>query len=217
MTMTLEARLLELLVCPQCKGAVALVESGGALLCDRCKLKYPVRNGIPVMMVSEAQDLRAGLVSGTSVKLSRASFRVSAGPDAGMNFQVEQGTCRALGRTSVDPNKTAVFNIDVALALDESTRGLILQYISQQFQRSAGDGKAQADRIGLFRRVSDVAFSDPSLSRLHAMLFSDGDRVAVLDLVSKNGTYVNGQEVESCMLSRGDTIELGDTAIVFEK
>jgi pSer/pThr/pTyr-binding forkhead associated (FHA) protein len=35
--------------------------------------------------------------------------------------------------------------------------------------------------------------------------------------VSKNGTYVNGQEVESHMLEKGDVIELGDTVIAYEK
>ncbi len=49
------------------------------------------------------------------------------------------------------------------------------------------------------------------------MIFSDGEHVAILDLVSKNGTYVNGQEVESHMLEKGDVIELGDTVIAFDK
>ena len=49
-----------------------------------------------------------------------------------------------------------------------------------------------------------------------AMVFSDGENVAILDLVSKNGTFVNGQEIESHMLEKGDIIELGDTTIVFE-
>ncbi len=215
--MPLEARLLELLVCPQCKGAVSPADGATALLCERCKLKYPVRGGIPVMIPAEAQDLRSGSVGGAAVRLPRIHFRVTAGPDAGMTFQIEQGTCRALGRASVDPNKTTAFNVDLALALDDGTRSLILQYIGKQFQRNAGDGKATGERLGLFRRVPDVVFSDPSLSRLHAMLFSDGENVAILDLVSKNGTYINGQEVESRMLSRGDAIEVGDTTIVFEK
>ncbi|MFA5812756.1 MAG: Trm112 family protein, partial [bacterium] len=46
MTMPLDARLRDLLVCPQCKGGLAEVDGGQSLLCDRCKLRYPVRAGI---------------------------------------------------------------------------------------------------------------------------------------------------------------------------
>jgi uncharacterized protein YbaR (Trm112 family) len=214
--MSLDARLFEILVCPQCKGALAQVDGGQALLCDRCKLRYPVKDGIPVMVAAEAQSLRA-VQSSASVKLPRVSFRVIEGKDAGLTFHLEQGSCRALGRAAGDPNRTAVFTVEVALALDEGTRGLILRYVAKQFQKaSAAEAAPPGERLGSFRRAPDVVLSDGSLSRLHAMVFSDGERVAVLDLVSKNGTYVNGQEVESRMLSRGDVIEVGDTTIVVE-
>jgi uncharacterized protein len=217
--MPLDARLKEFLVCPQCKGGLALADGGQGLLCDRCKLKYPIRSGIPVMLIDEALDLRDGhgAFAGASVKLPRAAFRVIAGPDANMTFNLEQGTCRAIGRAQADPNRTTVFNIDLALALDEGTKSLILQYVSKQFQRATAESRSAGEKLGIFRRAGDIVLTDPSLSRLHAMLFSDGDNVAVLDLVSKNGTYVNGVEIESKMLNRGDTVELGDTAISFER
>jgi len=46
--------LLEILVCPKCKAAVR--EKDGALLCSDpgCGLVYPVRDGVPVMLVEEA-------------------------------------------------------------------------------------------------------------------------------------------------------------------
>jgi hypothetical protein len=195
------------------------VDGGKGLLCDRCKLKYPVKAGIPILTTAEAIDLRGGAAShGSSVKLPRAMFRVTEGRDAGMTFHLEQGTCRAIGRAAVDPDRTAVFSVDIAHALDEGTKSLILQYIGRQFARRAGgDVHAAKDSLGVFRRASDIVLSDPSLSRLHAMVFSDGENVAILDLVSKNGTYVNGNEVESRMLDKGDVIEIGDTVIFFEK
>ncbi len=217
--MPLDERLLKLLACPQCKGGMKEVDSGKGLLCDRCKLKYQVNAGIPVLVSADAIDLRGGAAAAGSaaVKLPRVTFRVTEGQDAGMTFHLEQGTCRAIGRATVDPNRTAVFSVDIAHALDDGTRSLILQYIGRQFAKRAGGGDRLAkDSLGSFRRVSDVVMSDPSLSRLHAMVFSDGENVAILDLVSKNGTYVNGQEVESHMLEKGDVIELGDTVIQFE-
>jgi uncharacterized protein YbaR (Trm112 family) len=218
--MPLAERLLSLLACPQCKGGMKEVDAGKGLLCERCKLKYQVQSGIPILVSAEAIDLRGGAAQaqGSSVKLPRVGFRVTEGRDAGMTFQLEQGTCRAIGRAGVDPDRTAVFSVDIAHALDEGTKSLILQYIGKQFARKAGGLERPAkDKLGSFRRTSDVVMTDPSLSRLHAMVFSDGENVAVLDLVSKNGTYVNGQEVESQMLEKGDVVELGDTVMVFEK
>jgi len=218
-TMPIDQKLLEILACPQCKGGVAEVDGGHGLLCNRCKLKYQVRDGIPVMIVEEAIDLRSGsrASGGAQVKLPRATFRVISGPDTNMTFQIEQGTCRAIGRTSVDPNRTSVFNVDIALSLEDSTRSLILQYISRQFRKgSAAPGEVPGERLGQFRRTADIVLTDASLSRLHAMVFSDESGIGILDLVSKNGTFLNGQEIESKLLKQGDTIELGETTIVFE-
>lgn len=53
-----DARLLSLLVCPACHGPVAPRE--GLLLCEACGLGYPVRDGIPVMLISEAVRQRPG-------------------------------------------------------------------------------------------------------------------------------------------------------------
>lgn len=216
--MSIDERLLEILACPQCKGAVRPAENALALNCERCNLKFPVRDGIPVMIIEEALDSKTGLgASGTgSVKLSKASFRVTQGPDSKMMFHLEQGTCRALGRGSVDPMQTTVFNVDLTLALDEGTKRLIQQYVSKQFKKASGEPAAASDRIGQFRRAPDIVLTDASLSRLHAMIFYHESGIAILDLVSKNGTFVNGQEIESRILKNGDTIELGETTIEFE-
>lgn len=214
--MPLDQELLEILACPQCKGDISEADSGKTLLCNRCQLKYPVRDGIPVMLIEEAMDLKKTLhLDEKSVKLPRVTFRVSKGPDTNMTFQIEESTCRTIGRAMGDPHKTSVFNVDISMALDESTKGLVMKYISRQFQDAKVRG-GEGEHLGGFRRTSDVTLTDPSLSRLHAMFFSYGGRVGILDLVSKNGTYVNGQEIESAMLDKGDIVEVGETTIVFE-
>ncbi len=43
-----------LLVCPKCHGSLQDSEGGGALDCVQCKLRFPVRDGIPVMLLDEA-------------------------------------------------------------------------------------------------------------------------------------------------------------------
>ena len=55
--MTLPQKLLEILACPKCKGAVVLQEGPERLLCQSCRLAYPVRDGIPVMLIDEAESL----------------------------------------------------------------------------------------------------------------------------------------------------------------
>lgn len=216
--MVLDQQLLEVLACPKCKGKVSPVEGERALVCERCRLQYPVRDGIPVMLVEEAVDLRraARAPESSAVRLGRLSFRVVEGPDVNMTFQLERGTCRAIGRGEGVSDKTTVFKVDIAMALDESTKGLILRYINRQFRGVSGERAVGGNKLGRFRRASDIVLTDLGLSRLHAMLFADEAGVGILDLVSKNGTFVNGQEVESKILTPGDMIEIGETRIAFE-
>lgn len=53
----LPADLLEILVCPKCKGV--LVVEPSSLRCDACRLRYRVDDGIPVMLIDEAEPLDA--------------------------------------------------------------------------------------------------------------------------------------------------------------
>jgi len=46
--------LLNILACPVCKGELLLAEDEQALLCQPCGLAFPVRDGIPVMLVDQA-------------------------------------------------------------------------------------------------------------------------------------------------------------------
>lgn len=55
--MRLSKELLEILVCPKCKGNIEEVENGSYLICKACKLKYPIKEGIPIMLIEEAQKV----------------------------------------------------------------------------------------------------------------------------------------------------------------
>lgn len=59
--MTLDHRLLELLVCPVCKGPLTLrrneAERPAELVCTADRLGFPIRDGIPVMLEGEARSL----------------------------------------------------------------------------------------------------------------------------------------------------------------
>lgn len=55
--MTVPRQLLEILVCPKCRGELEYREQEPALVCQQCRLKYPVRDGIPIMLIDEAIPL----------------------------------------------------------------------------------------------------------------------------------------------------------------
>lgn len=50
----IDPKLLEILACPVCKTAVQLQED--RLVCARCGRRYPIRDGIPVMLIEEAEQ-----------------------------------------------------------------------------------------------------------------------------------------------------------------
>lgn len=53
----MDAKLLEILVCPVCKGPLLRRTAPETLVCRPCRLAYPVRDGIPVMLADDAQPL----------------------------------------------------------------------------------------------------------------------------------------------------------------
>ena len=55
--MTVPRQLLEILVCPKCKGELDYREAENTLTCNHCRLQYPVRDGIPIMLIEEATPL----------------------------------------------------------------------------------------------------------------------------------------------------------------
>ena len=55
----MDARLLDILVCPICKAGLEYSKAASELICRPCKLAFPVRDDIPVMLEDEARQLDA--------------------------------------------------------------------------------------------------------------------------------------------------------------
>ncbi len=55
--MTVSPQLLSRLVCPRCKGALEYREAESSLICHACRLRYAVREDIPIMLTDEATPL----------------------------------------------------------------------------------------------------------------------------------------------------------------
>ena len=61
----------------------------------------------------------------------------------------------------------------------------------------------------------DLVLDNPLVSREHAVLEAVAESIALRDLRSHNGTYLNGRRIESAALRNGDEIRVGDAQIRF--
>lgn len=54
----IDPQLLEILVCPKCKGELEYRQQDSELVCLSCRLRYAIRDGIPIMLIDEAKPLQ---------------------------------------------------------------------------------------------------------------------------------------------------------------
>ncbi|NTW80075.1 MAG: Trm112 family protein [Geobacteraceae bacterium] len=47
--------LINILACPTCKGVLTALEEPPSLLCRHCGLKFTIRDGVPIMLINEAE------------------------------------------------------------------------------------------------------------------------------------------------------------------
>jgi len=55
--MAVSQELLDILVCPKCKGELTLTAKQDGLICNACKLCYAIQDDIPVMLIDEAEKV----------------------------------------------------------------------------------------------------------------------------------------------------------------
>jgi len=58
--MSIDKDLMEILACPSCRGPVEEHEDEQVIVCTKCGLRYPIRDGIPIMLIDEAEKPAAG-------------------------------------------------------------------------------------------------------------------------------------------------------------
>lgn len=56
---TIDPRLLEILVCPLTKTRLRYDEAAQELISDAAGLAYPIRDGVPIMLIDEAREIKA--------------------------------------------------------------------------------------------------------------------------------------------------------------
>lgn len=53
----MDRKLLDILVCPVCKASLIYRKDAAELICKPCRLAYPIRDDIPVMLADEARQV----------------------------------------------------------------------------------------------------------------------------------------------------------------
>lgn len=56
--MAVDKELLDILACPKCKGKLKLNDKKDGLVCEKCRIQYPIKDDIPVMLIDEATPLK---------------------------------------------------------------------------------------------------------------------------------------------------------------
>lgn len=211
---------LEAVACSRC-GSRLILTKEKILFCQPCCIGYPMQGEIPNLRQSQAIDFRK--LTGIQKKGVVTELTVQKHKGSRERFEVPRGHCVLVGRAvRQDPNTdiTYVGQDETPIQINYHTQQLIERILSQSNYSKKESPKAftsmpfQAlDYIGGYKREADVFIDDRSVSRAHAIFFQDDDGLWVLDLVSKNGTYVNGREVEKAKLKNKDVVSIGVVGI----
>jgi diguanylate cyclase (GGDEF)-like protein len=110
-------------------------------------------------------------------------------------------------------DSTKILGVATILAEETAARNAYLIVISG---RSVGRMYKVGAREMTIGRTQDaeIFIDDEGVSRRHAKLAPNIDGVRLIDLGSTNGTFTNGQPVDSRLLQDGDRVQIGSTTIL---
>lgn len=71
--------------------------------------------------------------------------------------------------------------------------------------------------IGRLENLNDITIWDESITEQHAKIRIEDNKYMLYDLVTTNGTKVNGEAVNSVEIKENDEIQIGETILVFKR
>lgn len=208
---------LESVACPTCSSKVILTKEK-VLFCQTCYVGYPMAGDVPDFRAQHVINFKKiAFENKTGV---RARFVVPAGKSLKDSFELTLGHCLVLGRAArLDPESDITYfgMNETGIALGSHTLQLIEKYLAKSRSLKGQDlpeaPQGLTSSLAGFKRDQDVFLDDKSVSRAHAIFYQDDEGVFVMDLVSKNGTYLNGREIERARIKHNDVVSLGTVSL----
>lgn len=183
-------------------------------------------------LVREMDDNRSVGVRGGTVVPNAFTVALSAS-DLEQFEGVQDRLMRELGDAAREHARDESYGfmgpVEVELVVDDRLHTGAFQITGRMAEGEGGAGAGSivlpnGDRFSLTESVitigrhpdSNLVLADPNVSRNHAEIRPQGERFAVVDLGSTNGTRVNGVRVDTQVLQDGDEVSFGNTRMRFE-
>jgi hypothetical protein len=140
-------------------------------------------------------------------------LEVDKGPNRGTRYELTLRGYRAVGRAGSGGDVTVQLSTEGDRQLEPDDVRVVEEHLARRLETTLSDSPGNL-RIGAFRRGRDILLDDDKISRKHAMFFLDDDGPSVVDLLSTNGTHVNGKRVSDADLQEGDIVHIGKTRFI---
>ncbi|PIP80801.1 MAG: hypothetical protein COW84_03255 [Gammaproteobacteria bacterium CG22_combo_CG10-13_8_21_14_all_40_8] len=136
----------------------------------------------------------------------------------------KQSNKPAAPKKKAGPQGTMIFSAaDVEAAIDENTRIKILSGsgdamlvgINAPFDGQIFHLTKVSQTIGR-KLEQDLVLDDPSISSLHAQITQEEDGWKIINLLSSNGTFLNGKKISISPLKDGDKVHFGQAEFIFK-
>lgn len=138
-------------------------------------------------------------------------LEVEKGQNLGTRYEITVRCYRSIGRATAVGEHTMDFTAPGESALDADDLARVEKLLARRPPTADGDDRL---RIGAFARGRDITLDDDKVSKTHAMIFVDEHGPSVVDMLSTNGTRVNGKKVADADLHDGDVINVGKTRLI---
>lgn len=150
---------------------------------------------------------------------SRVAFRIKKGSLENRCFDIFAGYRRE--NVASPPYSPLLYNPPAPRLTKEGTGGLSINVtkalIGELIDKSTGEVFDIHEGENIIGRAEDcdITIYDPTVSEMHACIYSKHGRFILEDIGSRNGTRVNYEKVNKKVLADNNSIKLGDTELLF--
>jgi hypothetical protein len=151
------------------------------------------------------QQMQGGRIIPTRSKIEKAKGQTGAQTQVMGKGRVEEGISQN------DGNETMMLG-------REEVTGPLAWLIVSKGNRTGTTYRLQSKITSIGRNgENDIVVSDEAVSSIHAKIRIEGEKYMIYDLVTSNGTKVNGEKVMGMEIVENDRVQIGETELVFKK